>query len=195
MSSFTSYQTLGPVVTPMIAKDKGSLGNKVNCAGEQTLNKFSNAAQTTLAATGGVVAYNLVNKATQGKNYMWNKNINKFLEAGVTSIKNNFAVSDLFGTTKNGKLAKSELLKTIRKHGKIKGSLIAKFKNVTLKGVKGAEKLLTKLAQTSGKQKALAAVVLTTLAAINYINHKHSFQAGQIDQKYTDRAKFENQMV
>ena len=164
MSSFKNYQTLGPAIYPMVAKDKGSMGNRANCAGAQVLNNMSNVAQSTITATGGAVAYSLVNKATQGKNYAWNNYINKFLESGAKELKKGIKSLGFQNIAQNGKLTKSELLKTIREYGKVKGSLIAKFENFALKGFKGAEKLLAKLAKTTGKQKALTAVVLTTLA-------------------------------
>ena len=50
-------------------------------------------------------------------------------------------------------------------------------------------KVFTKLANTSGKTKALAVVGTLTATALLYLTRQQAFKAGQIDQKYTDRAK------
>ena len=50
-------------------------------------------------------------------------------------------------------------------------------------------KMLNKLAQTSGRTKAIALIGVTTLLVVNKITQSQAFKAGQIDQKYTDRAK------
>ena len=51
------------------------------------------------------------------------------------------------------------------------------------------ENLSKKLLNLSGKAKLIGLVTVPTLLALSSISHKYAYQAGQIDQKYTDRAK------
>lgn len=60
----------------------------------------------------------------------------------------------------------------------VKGGKVSKF----------IHKNLLKLSKTSGKTKALGAIAIATLGVLSLIKSKHNFKAGQIDQKYTDRA-------
>ena len=42
-----------------------------------------------------------------------------------------------------------------------------------------------------GKAKAFVLIALPALLAVDYIRSKHLYKMGQIDQKYTDQAKIE----
>ena len=50
-------------------------------------------------------------------------------------------------------------------------------------------KIGNKIKNMPTRYKAIALVVAAGLGALSYIGQKHLYQAGQIDQKYTDKAK------
>ncbi|MBP3820450.1 hypothetical protein J6G99_02265 [bacterium] len=54
-----------------------------------------------------------------------------------------------------------------------------------------SDKIVKKALNTSGKTKALAFLGAIFVSACSKITTDHAFRAGQIDQKYTDRAKIE----
>lgn len=54
-----------------------------------------------------------------------------------------------------------------------------------------SNKFVDKLLKMPGKAKALAIIALPALLAVDYIRSKHLYKMGQIDQKYTDQAKIE----
>jgi hypothetical protein len=181
----------------MVAKDKGSLGNRVNCAGEQTVNNAACAAKSVATATAGIVGYNAANNLMKGKAFKWNSAINEFLREQAKNIDDsmNIFFKKSGKCIKDYKFTKKGVDIAVQKAGKFKGKLFTTIGNFALKSVKGFKNLLTKLAKTSGRQKALGAFALLALATLNYITNKHCYQAGQIDQKYTDRAKLEKNAV
>lgn len=73
---------------------------------------------------------------------------------------------------------------------------ISKLANLFDKGIKAlklpqSNTFVQKLLNAPGKGKAAAILILPAVAAINFITGKHLYKMGQIDQKYTDRAKLE----
>lgn len=54
-----------------------------------------------------------------------------------------------------------------------------------------SSKFVQKLLKMPGWGKALTLVALPAMMLVNYIGAKHLYQMGQIDQKYTDQAKIE----
>ena len=197
MTNFATYSTLGPVVYPMVAKDKGSLGNRVNCSGEQTINSAACAAKSVAAATASVAGYNVIGNLTKGKAFKWNSSINEFLRKQVNDIEkaHNYVEFWSGGKVKDYKLTEKGIAFNLQKYGKFKGKLRTIIDNFALKTINGLKNLFTKISKTSGRQKALGAFALLALATLNYITNKHCYQAGQIDQKYTDRAKLEKNAV
>lgn len=78
--------------------------------------------------------------------------------------------------------------------------LPGKKKNVTLIGESGKpfktfeihkSKLAQKLLNMTSKGKVATMIALPVLAALSFINGKHLYKMGQIDQRYTDKAKLE----
>ena len=51
--------------------------------------------------------------------------------------------------------------------------------------------IIHKLSRVPMKSKIVYPIVLAASALVGYITHKHIYKAGQIDQKYTDKAKLE----
>jgi len=130
----------------MTAKDKGSFGNRVDCAWAHTVNnvKYTAKGAATLAA-GGAAAYGIHKLPASALTQL-----NKLSNSGLNNAAN---------AVKGGKLGDA------------------------------FSKVLTKLANTSGKTKALALIGTLTAATMLYLTRAQAFKAGQIDQKYTDRAK------
>lgn len=54
-----------------------------------------------------------------------------------------------------------------------------------------SNKFIDKLLKMPGKAKAFVLIALPALLAVDYIRSKHLYKMGQIDQKYTDQAKIE----
>lgn len=52
-------------------------------------------------------------------------------------------------------------------------------------------KFADKLMKAPGRVKAATLIMLPAIALVNYIFGKHIYKMGQIDQKYTDKAKLE----
>jgi hypothetical protein len=173
------------------------LGNRVNCAGEQTVNNAACAAKSVAAATASVAGYNVIGNLTKGKAFKWNSSINEFLRNQVKCIDDEMKATSFWTgeRLKDYKVTQKGIDYLTKKHGKFGGKLRAIFANFGLKTINGLKNLFTKISKTSGRQKALGAFALLALATLNYITNKHCYQAGQIDQKYTDRAKLEKNAV
>lgn len=145
MTNFAVQSTLG-AVSPLVSKDKGSFGNRMNCAGEHMKNNLVSNVQTAgVALVGGGAVYGL-KKTNAAANF-----IGKGIDKAITFVA--------------------------KKTNTINSSVIQKALNA------------------SPKAKALSAVLALGTIALGYITHKHAYKAGQIDQKYTDRAKMEKNMV
>ncbi len=164
----------------LVAKDKGSFGNRVNCAGAQYLNGVVTAAGTVGTVAG---AEYLVNNGSKVKGFM-NKVVSKlksskvlqktadkitnFVKTGWTKLKGT-KVGSMLANVAN--MCKAILSKT--------APAIKKFAHNT-------KNLFTKLPK--GGKFALGATLL-------YIIGRGIFKSGQIDQKYTDRAKMEKHFI
>lgn len=144
MTNFSTQMVAGSAVTPFFSKEKGSMGNRFDCAGSQIVNTVKTTAQLGLVggAAGGIL-YG-VNKSPKFANA-----ITKGLKAFQNLMQKNKFTSKAANFITNA-------LKNISKNGKI-GVITA----------------------------AIA------LPIVSYITHKHSYKMGQIDQKYTDKAKFQ----
>lgn len=194
MTNFAVQSTLG-AVAPLVSKDKGSFGNRMNCAGEHIKNNAGNAVETAGVIGGSAVAYGIANKMTKGKAFEWNTKINNRLKGFVKHVnKVNKECSSSHvdfnkGVTKKGKNF------LINKYGKVKGRILKTIENLAIKIINGAKAGAEKLSKTSGRQKILGALALGALATFTAVQKKHSYQAGQIDQKYTDKAKMEKNLV
>ena len=155
---------------PLVSSDKGSIGNRVKCTGAQYLNVVGTAAGVTASVAG---AKYLANHSANVKNIVDNV---KAMGIG-KSIKNcaqkvGAKLESVYGKTKiwnTGKLASSKAKEWLVKGWKATSNGVYKF---------GAffEKLPT------GGQVGLGATLL-------YILARGIYRSGQIDQKYTDRAR------
>lgn len=55
MTNFSTQYVMGPVISPLVSKDKGDLSNRFNCAGTQLWNNAKTLAQD-VVVLGGVAA-------------------------------------------------------------------------------------------------------------------------------------------
>lgn len=168
MTNFAVQSTLG-AAAPLVSKEKGSFGNRMDCAGAHIKN---NAVSTLEAAAVGGTAYGAARIVATDK-YGFN-----VLTKGLNKAVNN--ILKLIGKiTKNPDFAENTIKKfedMARKSQMPKGGKIAKGCG---------------LGTMSARFKALGLIAAIALPTIGYIAHNHSYKAGQIDQKYTDKAKFQ----
>ncbi len=143
MTSFAVHTTMG-TLSPIVSRDKGSMGNRLDCAAEQFVNNSTNLLKAGAVAGGA---------------------------AGVT-----------YAAAKSGKFANVVIngLKQVR-------TLMQKNKH-TAKIANHITKALSHLPK-AGKIGVIAAAL--AIPVVNYLGHKNSYEAGQIDQKYTDRANLQ----
>lgn len=184
-------------LAPLVSKDKGSFDNRIDCAGKQFANNVSNAAESTAVVAGSAVGYHILNKATKGKTYKWNANLNKELKKATEKIS--IALKDIKSKMPVVKAQKVSIaLKDIKSRmpvAEIKaqkgafGKLKLGFVKNLIKASEFMKKNIEKLAKTSGRQKLLGALVLGSLGLLMHVGQKHAYKAGQIDQKYTDKAQ------
>lgn len=195
MTNFSTHVAAGPVISSLASKEKGSMGNRIDCAGAQVKNKVQNTIETAGVLGGTGAAYKLATNMTKGKEYKWNATINnslkkylkQFADYVQAEMRSPFGVGEYLDFTKGVTTAGKKRL--ISQHGKFKGN-IAKFAfNMIVKTLNLINKGATALSKTSGRQKVLGAIILTGLGLFTYVQKKHSYQAGQIDQKYTDKAQ------
>lgn len=194
MTSFAVQTSMG-AIAPLVSKDKGSVGNRMNCAGEHIKNNLSTGVQATAVAGSTALAYSFTNKMTKGKAMDWNIKFNKALKnlskdiAKQAKIFNNSEVGKYVnmekGVTKAGKQRLTKL------YGKTKGKIAGLACNLGTKFISFTKNAIDKIAKTSGRQKILTGIVLSGLVLLTHVLNKHNYKAGQIDQKYTDRAKME----
>lgn len=166
MTNFAVQSTLG-AAAPLVSKEKGSFGNRMDCAGAHIKN---NAVSTLEAAAVGGTAYGAARIVAADK-YGFN-----VLTKGLNKAVNN--ILKLIGKiTKNPDFAE----KTIKE-----------FEDIARKSQmpKGG-KIAKSFGTMSARFKALGLIAAIALPTIGYIAHNHSYKAGQIDQKYTDKAKFQ----
>lgn len=217
MTDFATQKLVGPVFSPLISKDKGDFSNRVSCAGEQFKNNVKTLAADTVVIGGtaaGIVATknkgvaNLLSKPVQVLGNVLSK-MTKKISFNDTSnslkdvINNNIVTAGLSNKSaaesakvfiENGPVLKrsSNLIRKM----KFAENLNKNFPGLTNKvkfSTKEVPTIFSKLGNTiknmPTKYKAMALVVAAGLAALTYIGHKHIYKAGQIDQKYTDKAK------
>lgn len=169
MTSFAVQSTLG-AVAPLVSKEKGSFGNRADCAGSHIKNNAVTTLQTagTLGAAAGI-GYGL-DKSSKATNVVA-AGVDKFAKFVGDKAK----LYSLKPMTFEERKSASQGMKTATKFGPKK----------VYNGV------IQKILGTNSKTKAAAVLSAITLMALGYITHKHSYKSGQIDQKYTDKAKFQ----
>ena len=173
MTSFLANQ-VGGVFTPLVAKDKGDINNRAKCAGAQLVNNAQTLASDVVVLGGtGAAAYGIQKSG-------------KF--AKVLSKPVDFFANIL------GKLSIKMRLKEMHRLGldrKTTGDTIKIFS----KRLRFCDQLadVTKAIKSApAKVKAMVTLGYGVLVpALTYIVGKHYYKQGQIDQKYTDRAKVE----
>lgn len=191
---------VGAAVSPFVSKDKGSIGNRVNCLGAQV----ANAVGTGAAISGTIVAadYAVKNgakikefagKAAEKANPIVKAVtdfVSKYAEKAGQAIKNSGAYKGASEYIKGSSFftgAKNFIQKTLNK---LNGSKIMTVLNT---GVKMA---LKTFAKAKNMVNALPAPVkAAVLVAIALIGAEGIYRSGQIDQKYTDRAAMEKNFV
>lgn len=167
MTNFAVQSTVGPVISSLASKDKGSMGNKVDCAGAQLKNNAVTGLQAgavTAGAAGGIYGIAKNEKLARGAAKIFDSAMNGF---GKLIGKKDFAKEV------NSKIQKNLAKKLVKNN--------ANFSPEMLKTVTNAIR----------KSKGALLIAAATLPVLNYISHKHSYKMGQIDQKYTDKAKLQ----
>ena len=171
MTVFLPSGTL-TTIAPLVSKDKGSMGNRINCAGSQLLN----VAGTTAGVVGTVYATDFAFKHTKG------------IANGISNLGTKLQNIELPESVKNfltkrlDKLMDSSLIKKL-------GNLIGKAQPLFEKGqgfITKTKDLFAKMPK-GGKYALAGALALTILSGV--------YRSGQIDQKHTDRAKMEKNVV
>lgn len=173
MTNFAVQSTLG-AVAPLVSKDKGSAGNRIDCAGSQIKNNATTALQTVAVGGAAVGATRVVVRDTLAFSPI-TKGLTKTFDSAMKLI---------------GKIAKkpdlsqkvTEYLNSMAK--KIQKANIPHSQNTIVK-VFDKSKMMT------SRFKAAAVIAAVLLPTLGYIAHKHSYKAGQIDQKYTDKAQIQ----
>lgn len=167
MTNFAVQSFAGPVISSVASKDKGSFGNRVDCAGQQLKNNLVTGAQATAVGAGAV-----------GTVYAAAKNEKVATTLARVFDKSADAVGKLFGQKKWSKFLNEAMAKNIA-IGKTQNN--ANLNPETLKN-------LTKTIKC-GKAGILTAAI--ALMGLSYIGSKHNYKMGQIDQKYTDKAQLQ----
>lgn len=182
MTMFLGVPTL-TTVAPLVSSDKGSIGNRINCAGAQYLNALG----TTAGVVGTVAGTEyLVNNSDKIKTFaekidatLAKTKLPAFVKTGVNKIAD--YASKAFNNLRTSKIGQhiSQGIQKIKPFLDKTIKAISKFSNTTMN-------LINKLPK--GGKIALVATLATIV--LNGI-----YKSGQIDQKYTDRAKMEKNMV
>lgn len=153
---------VGGVFTPLVAKDKGDISNRGKCAGAQLVNNAQTLAADTVVIGGAAATAKAATKSAKFMRTL-TKAFDKFV-IGCANMKN--GIKGLF-TRVPMPVAKTYSSKQIPEFAK-------------------------KLLKLSSKQKAAALIAIPASLLVNYFGLKNIYKKGQIDQKYTDRAKVEN---
>ncbi len=176
MTNYVAHVALGPAVSSMVAKDKGDVSNRANCAKEQLGNNIKTLAADTvvLSSVGGAAV--LADKNANKLEKLFDNIVNKFNLKRKPPRSRAEKTIDGFSKTVN----KSKLIKKPTFKSRMRDNII---------------NLVEKCKTPKAKAAALFAtfVALPAMGLISYINHRHSYREGQIDQKYTDKAKLEKQ--
>ncbi|MDY6310687.1 MAG: hypothetical protein SPL72_05385 [Cyanobacteriota bacterium] len=109
--------------------------------------------------------------ATYGKAFKWNTSLNTFLKKAAKGQKE--AGGFIAEATANNKGVKKFAANVLKR--------MASFN----------EKVYTKLAKTTGRQKLLGLLGMAALAGLIGLNRKHAFKEGQYDQKYNNIANMQ----
>lgn len=166
MTNFATQVAFTPVLTSVCSKEKGSAKNRTKCAGSHIKNSVITNLETT-ALTGAAVGTGYyLTKTPTAMNAVGN-NINK----GVSWVTNKLGL-------KTYEWVKGPASRAA--NGRFKPGV----KTLVTKDLPFVKKILN----ASAKTKAFAAIAALALPVLAYITHKHAYKAGQIDQKYTDKA-------
>jgi len=190
-------------ITPQVKNDKGSFGNRINCAGAH----LANFATTTAGVVGSVVATDYLVTNSEKVKGLAEKVADKLskvkmpefvktgiqkgaeiLEKGWNTIKKSKIGTVVSDKVKNAlnKLKDSKILNYI-KEGLNKATPWLKTTSIKFKALaEKAVQMFNKLPK-GGKIALGATVAAIVMDGI--------YKSGQIDQKYTDRAKMEKNLV
>lgn len=190
------------------AQPRVSGGDKIGHWSEKNWNRTKTGAAIgavgALGLTGACIANNISSHATTftgtfAETFPKITNALKFvyhysgLEWCSNKLKTNEFVKDMkqktleaFHKTKNWGLEKAKLTKVVD-YFKEKGTIGNKI-STSLAGLK--DTLKNNYKNMSGKSKLIAGIGLATLSAVGMIWGAGKYQAGKIDQKYADRARF-----
>ncbi|MBR1424906.1 hypothetical protein IJ579_05030 [bacterium] len=159
MTNFLTQTVCGPVLSPVVAKDKGDVSNRAKCAGSQFKNNLSTLAQDTVVIGAGAGTLKAAKEMPRLRRFFV-RTFDKIVKWNAPIRKRFVELTGEYGT---------------------------KFSTFELTRGAKAEKLL----KLPGMAKVAALVALPVIAGISYIGTKHIYKMGQIDQKYTDKAKLE----
>ena len=167
MTDFATQQLVGPVISPLVSKDQGDFSNRVSCAGEQLKNNVKTIAADTVVI-GGTAAGIAATK---------DKGLAKFLAKPLEFVGNELSKMTKAVFPEYSKDIKVKSIDIILKESKIKEVPTV------------LSKLGDKIKKMPTRHKAIALVAGLGLTALTYIGQKYLYIMGQIDQKYTDKAK------
>lgn len=172
MTSFETQVMLGTTLSPLVAVDKGDVTNRVQCSAAQAGNTLKHLAADAVVIGGAAAGI----AATK------NKGIAKYLSKPITYVSNLFKdvgnigrlVTDADIKALPNKTIKEKIYKCCAKLGKAVSPIY--------------ERVGKSLGKLSTRGKAIALIAAVTFPMVNYIKQRFSYRAGQIDQKYTDKA-------
>lgn len=171
MTSYGMQVLAGPVITSIASKEKGSMGNRMDCAGAQIKNNVSTAVQGALVTGAAAGTYAGVTRMPKTLTGFGNK-VNSLIE---TIARKN----DMYVT----KWIKNP---PARRNGR--------FVATGYRKVKEFAPSVQKLLKLPAKAKLAWAVTLAALPVLSFIGAKGIYKMGQIDQKYTDKAQLQKQI-
>ena len=189
MTDYNTQVSLGTTISSLTSKDKGDFSNRVECAGAQIKNNLKTLAADTVVI-GGVVAGTQAARKSGTFAKIMSKPID-WIAQGLSKLKSSKYVRDEKAFAKATKGMKKETIEalklknmtTIIKNGKaIKVGKMVDTPTVFTRAANFLKNMKT-------SHKAIAVVGAIGSAILARIAQKHFYQAGQIDQKYTDKAK------
>lgn len=169
---------VSPVMTAQVlARDKGSLGNRVNHAGSQFLNAAVTGGLAAGTVAGGIYLNNHTDKVTKFMNNKYVKKTGNIFTKLLNKVKSSKVAQYIKGKAKG----LFNELKNTKVFSKMSGwgTKIADICKKALNSVKSMPK--------TGKFALLGALALILTRGI--------YKSGQIEQKYTDRAKMEQNFI
>ena len=173
MTNFAVQATLG-AAAPLVSKEKGTMGNRMDCAGEQIKNSVKTGLQGSAVAAGAIgTTYGIVHNKTMAN------------AAAKVFDKTLNGIGKLFGKKDLAQIVDNKLLKTVSKY---------LTKDNAKLNTKGFYKTMAFDPKTLSKiktAKGIALVSAIALPVLGYIRDKHIYKMGQIDQKYTDKASLQ----